>query len=128
MLKFNVQPLVEVNGVKFGMSRADVRKQFGEAVEFKKNKFSKTITDDFAFCHVYYDTDDKCEAIEIFKEAEVTVNGKVIFPGTISDAQKFIKDLEEEKGSYISKSQSIGIYAPEGEIECILFGNRGYYE
>ena len=46
-------PLVEVNGVKFGMKRCDVRKIFGNATEFKKSKFSKTITDDFGFCHVF---------------------------------------------------------------------------
>lgn len=42
-----VIPLAEVNGVKFGMKRCDVRKIFGNATEFKKSKFSKTTTDDF---------------------------------------------------------------------------------
>ena len=37
-------------------------------------------------------------------------------------------DLKEDYGSYISKKLSIGIYAPEGEPESILFGETGYYE
>lgn len=128
MLKWNVQPLKEVNGVRLGMKREAVRKILGEAKEFKKSKFSKTTTDDFGCCHVFYDTNDECEAVEIFGEVEVSVNGKVLFPTGIEEVKNVINDLEEEYGSFISKSQSIGIYAPEGKMESILFGNPGYYE
>ena len=59
-MKINVVPLQEVNGVKFGMHRNEVRAILGEAREFKKSKFSKNTTDDFGYCHVFYDTDNQC--------------------------------------------------------------------
>ena len=128
MSKVFAQPLKEVNGIKFGMKREDVRKIIGEAKEFKKSKFSKNTTDDFGYCHVFYNEDDECEAIEIFNNTEVLIDETVVFPINISEIKTIIKDLVEEEGSFISKSQSIGIYAPNGNMESILFGNIGYYE
>lgn len=128
MSKVFAQPLKEINGIKFGMKREDVRKIIGEAKEFKKSKFSKNTTDDFGYCHVFYNDDDECEAIEIFNNTEVLINETVVFPINISEIKTIIKDLVEEEGSFISKSQSMGIYAPNGNMESILFGNIGYYE
>ena len=48
-MKINATPLQEVNGVKFGMPRNEVRAILGEAREFKKSKFSKNTTDDFGY-------------------------------------------------------------------------------
>lgn len=129
MVKWNATPLVEINGVKFGMPRAQVRNVLGGSYrEFKKSKFSKNTTDDFGICHVFYNQADQCEAVEVFGECEVSVNGKVIFPLDISSVKEQIPDLAEDMGSYISKKQSIGIYTPDGNPESILFGEAGYYE
>lgn len=120
-------PLSEVNGVRFGMKRNEVRSIFGEAKEFKKSKFSKTTTDDFGFCHVFYNLNDECEAIEIFDESEVQINGKTIFPKGVDILRSMLTDLEEDESGFISKSQSIGVYAPNDKMESILFGCTGYY-
>lgn len=129
MVKWNATPLEEINGVKFGMPRSKVREVLGGTYrEFKKGKFSTTTTDDFGICHVFYNRDDKCEAVEVFEECEVSVGGKVIFPLAIPSVEKLIPDLEEDTGSYISKKLSVGIYAPDGKPESILFGEAGYYE
>ncbi len=129
MDKWNVWPLKDVNGIKFGMKREEVRKVLGgEVSEFKKSKFSKTTTDNFGICHVFYNMNDECEAVEIFEGVTVDVNGKTIFPTDIESIKKVFGDIEEEYGSFISKSNSIGIYAPSGKMESILFGNKGYYE
>ena len=129
MVKWTAIPLKEINGVKFGMSRSEVRALFsGKYAEFKKSKFSQNTTDDFGICHVFYNKDDKCEAVEVFNDCEVSVNGNLLFPLDISSVKQQIDDLEEDSGSYISKKLSIGIYAPEGKPESILFGEPGYYE
>ena len=129
MDKWIAVPQVEINGVKFGMPRSEVRNVLGGSYkEFSKGRFSKNTTDDFGVCHVFYAEDDKCEAVEVFRECEVWVNGKLIFPIDIPSVKKLVADLEEDTGSYISKNFSIGIYAPAGEPESILFGEAGYYE
>lgn len=128
MDKVNAVPLKEVAGIKFGMKRSEVRKELGEANEFKKSKFSKTLTDDFGFCHVFYNSDDECEAIELFKEVQVMIDDRLVFPTTLDEAKKILGELMEDVGSYISEKDSVGIYAPSGSMESILFGIAGYYE
>ena len=118
----------DVNGVSFGTKRKAVRAVFGTAKEYKKNKFSETITDDFGFCHVFYNAEDECEAIEVFGDIKVEVDGAVIFPTDVETAKKQLSDLVEEDGSLISKKFSVGIYAPSGKMESILFGAPGYYD
>ena len=128
MVKIVANPLKEVHGVKFGMKRDEVRSILGTATEFKKTPFSKTTTDDFRFCHVFYNINGECEAIELFEETEVIVDGTVVFPTNIETVKKIFSDLTENDDSFISKSQSIGIYAPCGKMESILFGISGYYD
>ncbi|HBI61998.1 MAG TPA: hypothetical protein DDY31_12435 [Lachnospiraceae bacterium] len=128
MDKVTAVPLKEVAGVKFGMKRSEVRKVLGEANEFKKSKFSKTFTDDFGFCHVFYNSEDECEAIELFREAQVLIGGRLVFPTTLDEAKRILGELLVDDGSYISKKDSVGIYAPGGSMESILFGIDGYYE
>lgn len=124
----NAIPLLEVNGVKFGMKRNEVRNIFGEAREFRKTKFSKTTTDDFGFCHVFYNLDDECEAIEIFEETKVQIDNITVFPNDATILKSMLTDLEEDDCGFISKIKSIGVYAPDGRMESILFGCKGYYD
>lgn len=128
MNKINVIPLKEFANVKFGMKRTDVRNVLGNAKEFKKTKFSKISTDDFGFCHVYYDEKDRCEAVEIFDDTEVFVNGKKVFPVSITDCEKVFTDLIKDGDDYTSIENSVGIYAPGNRMEGILFAVAGYYE
>lgn len=117
-------PLEEVDGIKFGTNRKTVREKLGDYSEFKKTPFSDNTTDDFGFCHVYYDDNNKFEAIEIF-DAEVYIRERKVFPVNVNRLGDIIDDFDDE---LISVSKSIGIYAPDEEPESILFGCKGYYE
>ena len=123
-----VEPLKKVDKIEFGMERDVVRKLYGEYEEFKKSEYSENTTDDFGSFHVYYDENDKCEAVEIFDDVEVTVNGEKIFPVKIEEAQKIESSLVRDEEGLISIEKSIGIYAPDENMESVLFGKEGYYE
>ena len=128
MDKWTVIPTKKVNDIEFGMERSEVRKKFPvPAREFKKSKFSKRTTDDFGSCHVYYDENDRCEAVEIFDDAEVYMDGKKVFPITVQEIMEIIPDLVKEDDSFIGDKTSIGIYAPGDKMESILIGCEGYY-
>ena len=120
-------PLVAVGGVRFGMKRDEVRQILGNAREFRKNQFSRNTTDDFGFCHVFYNADNECEAIEVFPEVEILVNGQIIMPSSLESIMGIAQDLHEDDGCLISESLSIGITISSGNIESILFGCQGYY-
>lgn len=127
-MKFDVVPMESVNEVRFGMKRKDVRDLLGNAREFIKFEGNTTTTDDFGFCHVFYDREDKCEAIEIFEESEVFINGNLVFPTDFATAKSIVKSLDEDDEGLISFEDSIGIYAPDGKMESILIGKKGYYD
>lgn len=132
MNKFNVELLKGIDNINFGDSREIVERHFsGKLLDYKKNVFSKSETTDYGDFQIYYDENEKFEAIEIFENTKVYIGDVLIFPGNIHSAEKIINDLEPdgdcESGYYISRSKSIGIYAPDEEIECILFGGSDYY-
>jgi len=120
-------PLKSVNGIKFGMKREEVRKLLGEYEEFKKSVLSTNTTDDFGYCHVYYNKNNEVEAIEIF-DADVFVNDEKIYPLELEKTKNIIKDLEICEETLLSKSNSIGIYFENKEMKSILFGIEGYYK
>lgn len=129
MHQLTANPLTSVGPVKLGATREAVRAGAGpEFEEFAKSSSSENTTDDYGSFHVYYDKNDTCVAVEVFPEIEVLVDGKVVFPTTPDKAIVAIPSLERDDDGLISFEQSIGIYAPYGEMESILFGVRGYYD
>ena len=52
----------------------------------------------------------------------------MIYPVDLDDALEAFSDLEDDDDGPISYERSNGIYAPDGEMESILFGDKGYYE
>lgn len=128
-MRIDVIPNVKVNDIVFGMSRAEVRELLGEAKEFKKGPYASNTTDDFGFCHVFYDKQNKCEAVEIFDDpgVEVYLDDTRIFPTDLDEAKVMVDDFEIDGSGLISISLSIYIDAPDGEMESILFGKKDYY-
>lgn len=126
--KIVVEPLKGIDGILFGIDRGEVRKYFGNNFEeFKKSKFSKNTTDDYGYCHIFYDEDNKFEAIEFFDEVTIIIDDIIVFPNRIEVIKKVSDDFEKDEESYISKEKSIGIYAPNDRMESILLGIKGYY-
>lgn len=131
MKEIVVRPLKAVGDIEFGMSRNEVRGILGKYREFKKSKWATCTTDDFGYCHVYYDKENKCEAVEIFGDVRVKIAQQVIFPLDFSKTCELLKardeTLEIEEDSCTSLKESIGVYAPQGKSEAILFGCARYY-
>jgi len=129
-IELSVRPLVDVDGIRFGTSRNEVRTILGNGYrEFRKSAFSVNTTDDYGRFHVFYDCENRFEAIEIFSPVTVKLNGCKIFPIPLSEAVKEVPSLTKGEGdSLISKTCSIGLYVLDGEPESILFARGGYYK
>ena len=76
---------------------------------------------------MFYNDKNECEAIEIFEIGEITINGECINKDDIKAYTMLLADIEIENDSYISKEKSVGIYAPNGKIESVLFAVEKYY-
>lgn len=129
MLKWEAAPLIGVNGISFGMNKADVRKRLEiPFTEFKKSSYSDNTVDDFGVAHAFYDPDERLIAIEVFPEVQICLGGVPVFPGPISKALKLIPGLREDMGDYISPRLSIGITVMGDKMETFLLGAEGYYD
>lgn len=128
MTRVTVEPLKRVGEIELGASRSVVREAANLPYkEFKKTPLSTNTTDDFGAFHAYYDDEDCCEAVELFDDVEVEVGGKLVFPTSSEEACRAIPSLVSDGDGLISVEESIGIYAPGGTMESILFGVKGYY-
>lgn len=128
MMKFSFSPNKSVGEIEFGFNRLEIRKILsGFKGEFKKNRFSKNAADEFECCYVYYDINDKCNAVEFFAPSEICYSNKNLFELNIQELKSLFPDMVEEYGNYYSKKYSVGISFDENIIESILVGCKDYY-
>ena len=134
MYSVDFLPYFGAGQIKLDSSREDVRKILGTSFKktFKKTKFSKNTTDDFSFCHVFYDEQDKVEAIEVFGDSEFLFKGKNLFLSQFSDLKTFLGDnaigFAEDDSGLRSDDIGLSVYAPDKKhIETLLAYRRGYY-
>ena len=65
---FELEPTIKCGELIFLADRANVRKLLGKFSTFIKSKFSENSTDDFGYCHAYYNKSDQLIAIEFFRK------------------------------------------------------------
>ena len=133
MRSYRIELLSRVGEIRFGMSREDVRNALGEFKEFKKNQFSKNATDDFKICHVYYDLQDKVEAIEFFQgmDVKLALNSIGVFEHGYNELIKYVKEMDaaiEIKADGFVSKKGISVYAPSGETETVLLTSEKYWD
>lgn len=137
-MEFKIEPYFGAGCVKFGMKKEDIRKCFNyQFKEFKKTPISKTLTDDFGICHIYYKTNNLCEAIEFF-EGEVLFYEQRLFERPYEEVCKIFESydssLDFNDVGFTSFKFGVGIFAPfsndepDKPIESIIVFERGYYD
>lgn len=129
---FEIVPLENVGGIRFGMTRADVRKLIGEPLtEFRKTRRSVNTTDDYGDFHVYYTADNTCEAVELFGGCTACSNGQVLFPLTRTEFVEWLRSIdsgcETAECDALSVKMSVGASFENEKVVCVLFARNGYY-
>jgi len=130
--KLDFSPYNGAGKIKLNTARDEVRKTLGAFKEFKKTKFSKNTTDDFSFCHVFYNEQNKVNAVEFFDTTELLYKGKNLFSFQFSEIKSFLKnnstDFQEDSSGLRSDDIGLSVYSPEKKgIETILIYTQGYY-
>jgi len=131
--KADFTPYNGAGQIKLGSAREETRKTLGTFKEFRKTKSSKNTTDDFSFCHVFYDEQNKIEAVEFFDSTEFLFKGKNLFSLSLAGLKSFLKsnaiDFEEDDSGLRSDAVGLSVYSPDKEkIETILIYKKGYYD
>ena len=130
-MKFELVPTVKCSELAFLTDRSNVRKLLGKYSTFKKSKLSENTTDNFGFCHVYYNTTNQLIAIEFFPEADLRLYGEKLFLLTAEELANLLKSYDKavvvDEYSVLSKALGIGAEIDESEIKSILVCTADYY-
>lgn len=124
----NFIPYTSVGAIKFGEAREEVRKTLGTYKEYKKNKFSKNTLDDFGFCQVFYDTENKVEAVELYRNAELLYNNINLFTLDKTQLTKVFSNEKIDEDEYGMTFPSLGLSITfiDNTPDSILAYQRGY--
>lgn len=135
---YKIKPYTSVGEIKFGMDRKVIRDLFkNNYEEFRKSPFSENTTDDFGICHVYYNNQNKCEAVEFFDSANVSFMDMNISNKSYYEVKVFFKKIDQDidinEEGFTSYKYGIGVYAPfalnnpKEIIEGIIVFQKNYY-
>lgn len=131
MKTFQVKTGTSVDGITFGTSREKVREHFGEEYrEMKKSKFSKNTMDAYSFCHIFYTGENTLEAVEIFPESQVLIDGQQLpdeYDAAVKWLQSIVSDVLLDEDGATSTKLGISLYAPNRKIESILVADSQYF-
>lgn len=140
-VKLEIEPYQGIAGVKFGMSRGQVRHALNSSVQaFKKLPTDELDTDAFddLGMHVYYKNPDVCEAIELFTPANPTIQGQVLMGKPFGEMREWFlsvdPQIEIDDTGLTSFQLGIGLYVPfasqilEDFVAGVIVFERGYYD
>lgn len=137
-MKFYIDSFKGALPLFFNMNSNDIEKIVNiKPSQFKKTEDETTLTDDFGGFHVFYDSNNLCEAIEIFNDNNyVQFNSSNLFEMTYKEVEAIIStidgNLEYDEG-FTSYKLGISIYCPsfieepDSDIEAILVFRDDYY-
>jgi hypothetical protein len=131
-MKFELVPTVKCGELAFLTDRANVRLLLGKYNTFIKSKSSENSTDDFGFCHAYYNKSNQLNAIEFFPEADLRFNGEKLFLLPAKELTNLLKSYDEavviDEYSVFSKDLGICAEIDEADIKSVLVCTADYYD
>lgn len=117
MKMYNIILGKSAGDIVFGMSRSEARKLLGEYREFKNSQVEMNSLDQFTFCILGYDKENKVDFVSfnLFKDIELKLENRVISSMTALELLAYIskldKAIEIETGGAGFESNTLGIAA-----------------
>ena len=131
---------VGIGPLTFGMTREEVEHAVGSRPHrFRKTLACATLTDAFdgAGMHVYYDDQDRVEAIELFAPARPTFNDHDLhnmpYSSLIAAIRILDPEVQEDELGFTSNALGFGVYTeakdtqPEQPAEAVIVFRKDYY-
>jgi len=134
---YTILPYIGIGDLKLNADREEVRNFFDNKYnEFRKSETSENTTDDFEFCHAYYDREDKLKAVEFFNDENVDIiyNDESLLKISYTRLKEILKNskLEIEDCGFTDYYNGIAGYTSSNDenesVETILIFRKGYYD
>lgn len=130
-----VIPYKSLGQILLGETREVVRRKLGgEFVEFRKSSDDENFTDAFndKGLHLYYDSDDRLEFIEVSSPANVCFEGIEFLDrdiiDVVSDMTRLGLKVEESDETYIFPQAGLSLFVPDEYVETVSIFRKGYYD
>jgi hypothetical protein len=139
-MQFEITPYVGVGPITFGLTRVEVRRRLAAPVEsFMKTPTSAAPADTFDTLgiHVHYDSDDRCEAVELWS-SRPTFRGQPLLGQPFAEIERWLRtidpDVRSDSSGLTSLTFGFGLYAPsalhdpQSPVEGVIVFRPGYYD
>ena len=139
---YNIIEYSGMNEIVFDMKKEDIDSRVKNKYFFVKSSTENTgeSIETYKEFFIYYDKNNKIEAIEFhnFAEAEVIFQGINLFSLTYEEIKSYVEKsdlmIKTDGAGFVSFKLGIGIYAPSAEkepdelVEGIIIFKKGYYD
>jgi hypothetical protein len=137
---FEIVPYAGIGPLRFGATRAEVRETLQVPVEtFQKTPSSEALTDAFddLGIHVYYDSADRCEAVELGgAHAAPSFEHRMLLRMPREEARSWLVERDPELrvslADLTSPTFGFALYTessePEARVKSVFVFRRGYYD
>ncbi len=138
-LDFEIIPYAGIGPLRFGSTRAEVRETLRVPAEaFQKTPTSEALTDAFddLGIHVYYDSADRCEAVELGgAHAAPTFEHRMLLRMQREEARVWLAgrdpELRVSLADLMSPTYGFALHTesdePQARVKSVLVFRRGYY-
>lgn len=134
---YTIKPYQGFDDIKFGYTSTEIQEYMGiKPSKFKKSPYDINETDSYKDLFVYYDAENKCEAIEFNNNSNLIFRNISFFGEKYVDVEKKFKQLDSkieiDEVGFNSFKYGIGVYVPnkdedEAKIESVIIYKKGYY-
>jgi hypothetical protein len=135
-----IEPYKSFGAIQLGVTREQVRSSISSKVEAFQKWGSETLTDHFVELGilVYYDKDDRCEAIEVAEPSVPSFQGQHFVGRPFSHVREWFEKNDPETkvdpAGLTSLKFGVGIYAPGAlkdpvdPVEGVMVFEKDYYD
>lgn len=134
-MSYEIESLVGVGSIKFGMSRDEIQQVVGIVPkQVKLSPTDKTESDVFSSTGIIVEYDDTgCMSVQFSGPVMPTFEGKDLLSMTIEEACDWLESLDEEteiedKAGCTSEALGISFYGPVDKVTSVLAFKEGYYD
>jgi hypothetical protein len=128
-------PFEGLGDLRFGSGRNSVRSQLlGEPQSFQKAPEVGTTTDSYDMLgfHLYYDSGDRLDFIEVFPPCDPIFSDIHLLDGQLNDILMRLENkgykARFDDAAYFFDELGFALYAPYDELEAVSIFRRGYYD
>lgn len=121
-------PYNKVGNIAFNEKRSLVRTDYPNFREFKKTPISKNTTDAYPGFHVFYDSHNEVEAVELFRGESLVLNRVNLFSLSKAEFINKFPGCVDEDGSLNCAKEGFMVSFAHGEVDGILVYRKCYWD